>query len=721
MRFVILLLVIIGINAVHAQSDLELVKSFGKALESNPMIATGQVSGKYIALYKIWNVKGGAREKVEEYIRTEPFSDTVIYDTSKYLSSFLIEAYETKNTQWIKEIAQLYLLLLDEKKLVEKETIIFDFPAKLEKNPPTKEKYSKYPYKTKRNFKLWLNSDGRENTISSSQFLYGVSVIIHYAIKNKLEKDKILGPFIRDYYDVAMNHHYLRWILNVGIEIGSFQAKAWRCNSGNFSHKQHVENLYNNRYGTVYFKDIGEGLNEVRGFCNFYQDRDGYIATGLAHLMAANRLNPNIINIDDKTYDELHEYLQSSLDLFKDRSKIIDNSMVFDLGGFYNHQNLAYSGVTEENYPGKTTIKKVDLNPLSKWDELIKRYKGRIVLKEDAIMKVDGTNISYNLFDLEEIKKDNLIKTVQNQWDELKKELEKTYPRDAIKITENSSIFIKELPLTFKRSDLEDMIKNDQNLKFNEKNQVLQITRKKSNIDKTKLTKIDYEKEISKKWQALTVFIKNIHKGGISVDKDDKDDITIYVNDFTLPPAPKVSWDASHAWRFVNYFWTFEKTITELDLNFDYKFYRKAYANNLYHNTLKKTDDGKFYYFANYLCGHDGWYRVNYQCESPCKEGNLTGNIPGSYLNNYGTPSGTPSLNKAVISWGQAYFVKYNKQLQEPMIEMYIRHISNIKIDGKQKAQTVSELLSATASMPEEFFKSKKIEPVFSPKPSKSF
>jgi hypothetical protein len=246
---------------------------------------------------------------------------------------------------------------------------------------------------------------------------------------------------------------------------------------------------------------------------------------------------------------------------------------------------------------------------------------------------------------------------------------------------------------------------------------VLQITREKSNIDKTKLTKIDYEKEISKKWQALKVFIKNIHKGGISIDKNDS---IIDVSEFPLPPTPEVSWDVSHAWRFVNYFWTFEKTIKELNLNFDYKFYRTAYANNLYRHTLKKTKDGKFY-FANYLCGHDGWYRVNYQCESPCKEGNLTGNIPGSYVNNNGTPSGTPSLNKAVIAWGQAYFVKYNKQLQAPMIEMYIRHISNIKIDGKQKAQTVAEVLSATASMPEEFFKSQKIEPVFFSKPSKSF
>jgi len=95
MKFAILFLILIAINSVEAQSDLELVKSFGKALESNPMIATGQVSGKYVALYNIWNRKGGAREKVAEYIRSEPFSDEVIYNTSKYLSSFLMAVFFT--------------------------------------------------------------------------------------------------------------------------------------------------------------------------------------------------------------------------------------------------------------------------------------------------------------------------------------------------------------------------------------------------------------------------------------------------------------------------------------------------------------------------------------------------------------------------------------------------------------------------------------------------
>ena len=562
MKILLILLSLLSFIPAHAQSDLELVKSFGRALESTPSLARGTVSNKKRKMDEIWYRSGGARDKLKDYIKKEPFTDTIIYNSMKYVSSFLMEAYDTNNTEWMKEIATVLSPLKN--KLTESDLITFNYPVlpegyfnrvekTIHKNPNQQaissfeslkkireeEKEPKAIYlKAQRKFKLWLNpidetNTRSENQISSSQFLYGISVIIHYTIKNKLENDEILGPFVEDYYDIVMNHHYLRWILNKGIPVGSFQVKGWRCNSGNFSHKQHVENLLHKRYGTEYFKNIGAGKNENRGFCNFYQDRDGYIAMGLAHLMAAHKINPSKIKIDNKNFNELHTYLQSSLDLFTSRSKIQNSKnenqeiLVFDLGGLLGHENLKYSGYYDQQFPGwKDPRGKTDKN-----------------FRTPAIVKP--------------------------------------------------------------------------------------------------------------------------------------------------PTPPKVSWDVGHAWRFVNYFWSSEKTIKDLNLNFDYEDLATAYANNLLYTTLKREASSKNYpngkvYFTNFLCGNNGWYRVNYLDE------------PGKGIK----PS---ELSKSVLTWGQAYFIKYNDKLYDPMSEMYEIHFKQNNKDAV--TQNVAEELSTVASMPEDFFK----------------
>ena len=127
MKLILLLHILLASHLLYAMSDLTLVKSFGKALESTPSLATGKVSKKTLKLENIWSRKGGAKEKLYDYLTKGEFKDGIIYDAQKYLSNFLIEAYDTNNTKWMREIASLYENL--QKNLTEANSITFNYPV----------------------------------------------------------------------------------------------------------------------------------------------------------------------------------------------------------------------------------------------------------------------------------------------------------------------------------------------------------------------------------------------------------------------------------------------------------------------------------------------------------------------------------------------------------------------------------------------------------------
>ena len=553
-----------GYVKAQKKSDIDLVKAFGKSLVAAPS-SVKQAFGvdtrpseksmeeiikkmrfKESKLEEIWSRKDGAKAQLEAYLGSgdqKEFNHMILYNAQKYLSSFLIQAFDTQNTKWIKEIARLYLIPL--KYLTVSKKITFPYPKTEQLKEPLREELP-----VGREFKLWVsqektltvknvpfkNKDGEwfksENQISSSQFLYAVSVIIHYAVENNLDRDDVFKEFIEKYYPIAMQDHYLRWILNRDIPIGSFQTKGWGCNSGNFSHRQHVGFLMDKKLGTVEFQGK-VNVKKVK-YCNMYQDRDGWIALGLAHLLVAKQIRPDLFKLEPRDEDDLRDYLQDSLNLFNARSefeKIITPDgktvfgMVFDKGGNEDDSDLDYSGYDDLEYPG---------------------WKGS---------------------------KDN--KTV-------------------------------------------------------------------------------LEKKVKQK---------------IS------------------------SWDMSHSRRFVNYYWSFDKTIKDLNLAFSSTGVRRsleesrnAYANNLFYKTVKLVDEKIGYVvgnvkFTNYLCGNNGWYRVNYN-------------------NKTGVGDAPFSLGKTALSGGQAYFIKFNNSLYLPIKSLYDDEKSKIKPFGG----IVYDELNSTASLPLESF-----------------
>ena len=539
-----------GYVKAQKKSDIHLVKAFGKSLETAPssinmnknQIRTEAYKHKISRLHEIWSGEIKAKDRIATYLRSgkkENFDLNIIYNAQKYLSNFLIEAFDSNNTVWVRDIAELYMIPLNYLTASKSITIV---------NPIIDlEQIDRKEVTGDWEFKLWLTPDSKrlkpdktpfrsENNISSSQFLYAVSVIIHYAIKNNLENDPVFSKFINSYYPIAMKHHYLRWIFNQGLPknewglIGSFGARGWKCNPGIFSHAEHIENLKNKRYGQdLIFKKIQDTKLNPHGYCNSYQDSDGWIALGVAHLMAAHNLRPSLLHIDSGTYDDLHKYLQASINLFNSRSGYDgkNRTMVFDLGGFYGFSHYDYSGYYEKKYPG--------------W----------IGSKDD---------------------KNKIIKT--------------TF----------------EMPTKQKKS----------------------------------------------------------------------------------------SWDMSHARRFVNFYWSFEKVINELNLDFTQENNltleesRFAYANNLMLNTVKNDEDGVF--FTNFICGNNGWYRVNYLDVSGAGDAPATSN--------------QPSLGKSALTGGQAYFIKYHPELNSSLKEMYDKHLLTKPATTESHLQIMTEDLNGTASMP---------------------
>ncbi len=533
-----------GYVKAQKKSDIDLVKAFGKSLETAPssinmnknQIRTEAYKHKISRLHEIWSGEIKAKDRIAAYLRSgnkENLNLDIIYNAQKYLSNFLIEAFDSNNTVWVRDIAELYMIPLNY--LTTSKSITMVNPLIID-NGPIREIVN-----SDEEFKLWVKPESKiiksENTISSSQFLYAVSVIIHYAIKNNLENDPVFSKFISSYFPIAMKHHYLRWIFNKGLPkrnwglIGSFGPRGWKCNPGMFSHDEHVENLKEKRYGKdMIFKKIQKDaeLNPY-DYCNSYQDRDGWVALGVAHLMAAHNLRPSLLHIDSGTYDDLHNYLQASINLFNSRSGYNgkNRTMVFDLGGFYGFSHYDYSGYYKNEYPG--------------W----------IGSKDD---------------------KDKIIKT--------------TF----------------EMPTKQKKS----------------------------------------------------------------------------------------SWDMSHARRFVNFYWSFEKVINELNLDFTQENNltleesRFAYANNLFLNTVKNDKNGVF--FTNFICGNNGWYRVNYLDVSGAGDAPATSN--------------QPSLGKSALTGGQAYFIKYHPELNSSLKEMYDKHLLTKPATTESHLQIITEDLNGTASMP---------------------
>jgi hypothetical protein len=192
-------------------------------------------------------------------------------------------------------------------------------------------------------------------------------------------------------------------------------------------------------------------------------------------------------------------------------------------------------------------------------------------------------------------------------------------------------------------------------------------------------------------------------------------------------PSPiPVAWDLSHGRRFVNFFWSMQnlesfriknlqnsfeaevnapgKNPEQLSLQYSKVFgscslanksdyvkcrsngfqnhFKKAavaYANNLlYRVTIRPTlTDADFkpetIHFTNYLCGTNGWYRVNYLNKA-----------------NAGYKPSDLTLELSLLDGGQAYFIQFNRKLEAPLRALFVRAMTKNQI----KVGTAGEIMA---------------------------
>jgi hypothetical protein len=505
------------------------------------------------SLDRIWEVQ---KSKFAESFQKPYVNMYKIYFAQRDLSSFLQDSIERNKTSRVKDIAQLYLTFINSENLRSAPTL----EIKPISNCPNNCIYKSSIKNEKgeiENLRYWpvdkIDGINKENLISSSQFVYPITAILHYSAIQNLEENQEYGTFFREfrlkYYPVVYRHHILRWVLNRGFDVGNFP-KMFNGVWTPFNHFDLVNNLIDKKF-------------TKNTYDNMIQDLDGWIAFSMGHLLAAHDLRPDLFPMTEGDAVKLGIHLENFITLLHSRM---------------NYEILSV--------PNGSTKEKVEVVTIDKG--------GMLGWKDLAYAGYSGTKFPGAQYD------------------------------------------------------------------------------------------------------------------------DEK--VTVIAPAMTPPPPIPVAWDLSHARRFVNFFWSMKNLESFRLKNLSYIYdaevssadhhtgllseqYSKvfgicslvnkseylkcrsdtvknhfnkaavAYANNLlYRVTIRKTfTDADFtldqIHFSNYLCGTNGWYRVDYL------------NTPYA-----GYPPSSKTLEVSLIEGGQSYFIQFNQKLELPLKALYVRAMSKNQI-----------------------------------------
>ena len=527
------------------------------------------------SLDRIWETQ---KPKFEATFQAPYVNMYKIYFAQRDLSNFLQDSIERNKTARVKDIAQLYLTFINSDNLNSSPSL----EIKPISNCPNNCIYKSAIKNEKgeiENLLYWPvdKKTGiiKENLISSSQFVYPITAILHYSAIQNLEEDQEYGAFFREfrlkYYPVVYRHHVLRWVLNRGFDVGNF-SKVFNSVWTPFNHFDLVNNLINKKF-------------TKNTYDNMMQDLDGWVAFSTGHLLAAHDLRPDLFPMNDADSAKLGIHLENFITLFHSRMKyetlMVPNGsskepvevVTIDKGGMLGWKDLDYAGYSGTKFPGvqyaadKKTVIAPAMTP-----------PAQIPVAWDLSHSRRFVNFFWSMKKLESFR-----------------------------------------------------IKNLQNL---------------------------YEVEVTsagKNPEVLSLQYAKVFGSCSLVSKSE------YV---------KCRSDAmkSH----------FNKAAV-------------AYANNLlYRVTIRKTfTDADFapdqIHFSNYMCGTNGWYRVDYL------------KTPGA-----GYEPSSKSLELSLLDGGQAFFTQFNQKLKLPLNALYLRAMNK----NEFVVGSADELLAFSA-FPESFFEKK--------------
>jgi hypothetical protein len=312
-------------------------------------------------LDQIWKV---IKPKLEEEFKKDYSGNMKIYNAQTNLASFLQDSVDRNKVDRIKNIAELYLILKKDLRYSEKMFIdpcfnkswkecLFSHQRKDSSGKAEKVSFwPSSPWPSTESPDLKLKDHFRENLISSSQFVYPITVILHYSALRKLEEDPKYGQFFKNfretYFPVVYRHHLLRWVLNRGFEKGFF-VPVHTCEEQSYHHFDYVKGLIEKKFN-------------CKTYANMMQDMDGWIAFSTGHLLAAHALRPELFPMDSSDTRKLYLHLENFIALFHSRMQFENNNKIpglknvelvtVDRGGMLGWKDFDYAGYTGKDYPG---------------------------------------------------------------------------------------------------------------------------------------------------------------------------------------------------------------------------------------------------------------------------------------------------------------------------------------------------------------------------------
>ncbi|MCE5265734.1 MAG: hypothetical protein LLG97_19670 [Deltaproteobacteria bacterium] len=204
-----------------------------------------------------------------------------------------------------------------------------------------------------RKYRMWLDKQGGESILSSSQYLYLLSDTVSIIADIKEEKRTPIMKEALNKFIPLLIEHYNRWIFNTP---GPFQVRGWGCRFNGRdvpTGMNHLEYI-NKRID----KQLGNGKSPA--YCNAVTDTDMWIIAGVANILATHKKEKDIVPISQEEYKKLLNYLKAGIKLLESRFSYTElknfdgqpvAGAIFQPGVWDEHPDFAFAGYSGKEFP----------------------------------------------------------------------------------------------------------------------------------------------------------------------------------------------------------------------------------------------------------------------------------------------------------------------------------------------------------------------------------
>ncbi len=219
-------------------------------------------------------------------------------------------------------------------------------------------------------YEMWLNADGAEIILCSSQFLYAVSeALVFICSLDPSTRSSLMTEFAVQSINI-LKSHYSRWCF---AQAGPFQVRGWGCKFGGRYVEgglNHADFLRKKRQG-----ELGDETSP--SYCNAVTDVDLWIVTGLANFLSAAHLDTSLVAMDDELRNLYNDYMVDGLELVRQRLTFTDlqdfsrnkvRGVIFDSGAWDDSRDYKYLQYSGYPYPAKFILDQISPPLETSWD-----------------------------------------------------------------------------------------------------------------------------------------------------------------------------------------------------------------------------------------------------------------------------------------------------------------------------------------------------------------